>query len=109
MVTVDFVKGAAVTFLAIGGMLVGFRVQDAMRRRLEVRAFGWCVTVSLGRAAAPPCADPPAWIMQADIDRAVEEEYQRRLAARAATRALPASASPVGAAVSTDPTTRAPS
>lgn len=63
MVTVDFVKGAAVTFLAIGGMLVGFRVQDAMRRRLEVRVDGWCEPVRLssaiGRTAAPACTDPP--------------------------------------------------
>lgn len=36
MVTADFAKGAAVTLLAIGGMLVGFKVQDVMRVQREV-------------------------------------------------------------------------
>lgn len=36
MVTVDFAKGAAVTAMAIGGALIGFKIQDEMRRRYEV-------------------------------------------------------------------------
>jgi hypothetical protein len=38
MVTADFAKGAAVTALALAGLLVGFKVQDDMRQRTEVSA-----------------------------------------------------------------------
>jgi hypothetical protein len=38
LVTADFAKGAAVTALALAGLLVGFKVQDDMRQRTEVRA-----------------------------------------------------------------------
>jgi hypothetical protein len=40
MVTPTFAKGAGVTVMALGGMLLGFYVQDEVRRRKEVRAHG---------------------------------------------------------------------
>ena len=51
MVTADFAKGAMVTVCALGGLLIGFYVQDKLKLRLE-----------------------------ADVDRRVETEYRRRLA-----------------------------
>lgn len=65
MVTVDFAKGTAVTVLAIGGLLLGFKVQDDMRRRAE-----------------------------RDLDERVEREYQRRIAERAAKAAAAAQQHP---------------
>jgi hypothetical protein len=37
MVTITVAKGTALTIMTVIGMFVGFRVQDVMRQRAEVR------------------------------------------------------------------------
>lgn len=56
MVTADFAKGAAVTALALAGLLVGFKVQDDMRQRTEVSARTRRRTLSL--QCAPSFSTP---------------------------------------------------
>lgn len=64
MVTADFAKGAAVTILAGVGLLIGFRIQDTLKRQNEE-----------------------------ELEQRVEREYQRRLAERAAKTASSSAAS----------------
>lgn len=51
MVTVNVARGAGVTLFALGGMLVGFYVQDVMLRRKEVD-FAAKVEASVAQALA---------------------------------------------------------
>lgn len=54
MVTANVARGVGITLAAVGGMFLGFYVQDDMMRKSEVRSFREVLWLALRRPRTDP-------------------------------------------------------